>query len=104
MAREVAVFVARTPSRVGMAPHLKPKEFDLLRRWSGKNKLPPVQVHAKLKKRRDKQGIPTQNMTNIRKAFKGMAYQVKAKEKRGLPGTYTRGDVLVVSSSCAGIL
>ena len=87
LAREVAIIVARAPSRVGMAPHLKPKEFDLLRRWSGKDKLPPVQVHAKLKKRRDKQGIPTQNLTNIRKALKGMTYQVKAKEKRGRPGS-----------------
>ena len=39
-----------------MAPHLSLKELDLLRHWSGALKLSPVQIHAKLEKRRTRAG------------------------------------------------
>ena len=39
-----------------MAPHLSLKELDLLRHLSGALKLSPVQIHAKLEKRRTRAG------------------------------------------------
>ena len=37
-----------------MAPHLTPTEMDLLRKWSGAQGFTPIQIHKKLKQRRDR--------------------------------------------------
>ena len=77
-----------------MAPHLQPKELDLLRYWSGKLKLTPSKVCSKLKEYREARGVVSPNITNVRKALKGLTYKRCGPEKRGRVRVYKRGDVL----------
>ena len=76
-----------------MAPHLSLKELDLLRHWCGALKLSPVQIHAKLEKRRTRAGIATPDLTNLRKVLKGTTYKLGAAETRGAKRTLTLAHV-----------
>jgi len=75
-----------------MAPHLTPKELDQLRKWAAK-KFTPSQIHARLEKQRERRGVDTPNITNIRKAMNGKTYLRSKPEARGRQKVVTAQDV-----------
>lgn len=77
-----------------MAPHLTPDELDLLRHWSGHMRLTPAAVHKKLVQRRARSGTIAPNVTNVRKALRGLTYKAGATGKRGRKPKLTRAHVL----------
>ena len=77
-----------------MAPHLTLAERDLLAKWSGQLGLSPLEVHEKLSRHRAARGVVAPNLTNVRKALKGLTYKCGVEETRGRPRLLTRADVL----------
>ena len=65
-----------------MAPHLTAAELDFVQKKDQLGKT-PVQIHALLTPRRSRRGVATPDLTNLRKAIKGMTYRRGIKETRG---------------------
>ena len=72
------------PSHFAMAPHLTLAERDLLVKWPGAHGLSPVEVHEKLSRHRAARGVEAPNLTNVRKALKGLTYQCGVEASRHL--------------------
>ena len=77
-----------------MTPHLTLAERDLLAKWSGQLGLSPLEVHEKFSRHRAARGVVAPNLTNVRKALKGLTYKCGVEETRGRPRLLTRADVL----------
>jgi hypothetical protein len=65
-----------------MAPHMTPKELDLIRTMKGKGKT-PLQIHESLQKRRTNRGQVGPDISNVRKAVKGETFRSGMVETRG---------------------
>ena len=87
----------RDPPSATMAPHLDPKEMDLLRTWFGAQGLSPTAAHAKLTQARAKRGIAAPNITNVRKFLRGLTYKASTTEQRGRKTRLTRSHVLTLN-------
>ena len=72
-----------------MAPHLSPAELDWMQKLDRSGKT-PVQIHASLTARRSRRHVASPNLTNIRKAIKGLTYKRGPKETRGRKPTYSK--------------
>ena len=72
-----------------MAPHLSPAELDWMQKLDRSGKT-PVQIHASLTARRSRRHVVSPNLTNIRKAIKGLTYKRGPKETRGRKPTYSK--------------
>ena len=87
----------RDPPSGTMAPHLDPKEMDLLRAWFGDQGSSPTAAHAKLTQARAKRGIAAPNITNVRKFLRGLTYKASTTEQRGRKTRLTRSHVLTMN-------
>ena len=76
-----------------MAPHLSPGELDVIHEKLAAG-MSPILIHKWLKALRDKKGVDTPHLTNLRKALKGTRYKRGRVETRGKKKTYTRPMVL----------
>ena len=57
-----------------MAPHLKPGELDVIHEKFAAG-VSPILIHKWLKALRDKKGVDTPHLTNLRKALEGKRYK-----------------------------
>ena len=72
-----------------MAPHMSPSELDFIQTKFPAGKT-PAQVHKLLETRRGRKGMAAPDLTNIRKALKGLTYKRGLKETRGRKPLYSR--------------
>ena len=72
-----------------MAPHLTLVELDFMQTLEDQGK-EPMQIHAALKRRRDRQGIDTPCLSRFRQALRGLTYKRGRKETRGRKVKYSR--------------
>lgn len=79
-----------------MAPHLTQSELDFIQRMSGKG-YTPTQIHDRLTTRRDRKGVPTPSLPNLRKALKGNTYKRGVAETRGAKKVLTRANALALN-------
>ena len=76
-----------------MAPHLTPGELDVIHEKFAAG-MSPILIHKWLKALRDKKGVDTPHLTNLRKALKGKRYKRGRVETRCKNAAYTRPMVL----------
>ena len=76
-----------------MAPHLAPGVLDVIHEKFAAG-MSPILIHQWLKALREKKGVDTPHLTNLRKALKGKRYKRGRVETRGKKATYTRPMVL----------
>ena len=76
-----------------MAPHLTPKEIDLLMKLAAKG-ANAVKLHRHLAAQRARRGIQAPTVTNIRKLANGRTYKRGVVEKRGRPAKLSHSNVM----------
>ena len=76
--------------QTNMAPHLTSAELDWLQRQKSKA---PLELHALLEARRAKKGMAAPDITNLRKALKGLTYRRGGPETRGRKKSLTKANV-----------
>ena len=81
-----------------MAPHLSSDELDQMFRLHSEGQS-PKQVHAWLLDARTARGVETPNLTNVRKALKGVSYRRGQVETRGRKRKLSRRAVLKLDAA-----
>ena len=84
-------------SSLAMAPHLTPKEQDLILIAHAQGKTTP-QIHALVEKLRTKKDVPMVNITVLRRFLRGKTHKRSRVETRGRKRTLSRRNVLTGSS------
>ena len=72
-----------------MAPHLSAEELDFIQAKEQAGKT-PVQIHQMLATRRARRKIAAPDLTNLRRAMKGLTYKRGRKETRGRKLKYSK--------------
>ena len=73
-----------------VAPHCTRQELDLMHLWRG---LSPQKVRERLEARRDKTGIGTANIKQVRKTLAGKTFKRGAAETRGVKPKLSKTNV-----------
>jgi len=66
-----------------MAPRLTGTELDLIKAWSGKDKLTPAQIHHKVAALRARRSMASPDLTSVRRALRGESFRSGLVETRG---------------------
>ena len=80
-----------------MAPHLSPRELDLIHGWQKQGKT-PIEVHGLLARRRARQNVAAPCLPRLRQALRGLTYKRSRKETRGRKKTYSKQWVLKMNA------
>ena len=80
---------------LAMAPHFTTKELDQFKKWRA---LTPKAAHEKLKAQRDRKGIDTPNIKQIRKVLSGQTFRQGVVETRGRKKKLSKANVRRVNT------
>jgi hypothetical protein len=89
-------FKDRPGTRSAMAPHLTRVEQDKLLSWKNAN-VTVIDMHGRLEKRRERQGIDAPDLTTVRKFLKGKTHRRGRVDKRGQTPIFSRRNVLAMN-------